>query len=110
MYSERIGALTLLCANGNEADRCMSQLKVLACAMYLCPPKNGSRIVAEILRDSKLKEEWRTEVNSMANRIIKSRKELRTLLEKLDTKRSWSHITEQKGMFSYSGLTSQQVR
>ena len=86
-----------------------SQVKILARAMYSNPPIHGSRIVTTILKDSQLKKQWHSDVKEMAERIIKMRELLRKELEGLGSKHNWQHITDQIGMFCYSGLTPEQV-
>jgi aspartate aminotransferase len=77
--------------------------------MYSNPPIHGARIAATILNDATLNEQWLGEVNGMAERIIRMRALLKENLEKLGSKRDWSHITSQIGMFAYTGLTPAQM-
>lgn len=109
LYGERIGALTFLTNNSTEAEAVESQLKILVRPMYSNPPIYGARIVTTILSDPQLSTEWRGEVKGMANRIISMREKLVSYLKQHGSKRDWSHITNQIGMFCFSGLTPQQV-
>lgn len=87
----------------------MSQLKILIRGMYSSPPIHGSRIVASILGDAGLRAEWLAEVKEMADRIISVRQSLRSNLQKQGSSRQWQHITDQIGMFCYTGMTPEQV-
>jgi len=109
LYGERIGALSFVCQDAEEADRVESQLKILVRPMYSNPPVYGARIVANILGDAELTQLWRKEVKLMADRIIGMRTELVNNLKSLGSKRDWSHITNQIGMFCFTGLTPEQV-
>ena len=76
--------------------------------MYSNPPVHGARLVAEVLSDEFLKAQWLTECKSMADRIIEMRALLRSKLE-AGSNRPWNHITDQIGMFCFTGLTKDQV-
>lgn len=86
----------------------MSQIKILIRPMYSNPPIHGARIVAEILGDPTLKAEWLQDVKQMADRIISVRSTLRQNLKDLGSKQSWEHITDQIGMFCFTGMNPQQ--
>jgi aspartate aminotransferase, mitochondrial len=109
LYGERIGAFTLVTSSKDEAARTLSQLKILIRPMYSNPPINGARIVNEILSDPELRKEWLGDVKGMADRIISVRAKLRDNLEKNGSTRDWSHITNQIGMFCYTGLQPNEV-
>jgi len=109
LYGERIGALTVLCKDASEADRVESQLKILIRPMYSNPPVYGARVVSTILNDPELNKLWLKEVKVMADRIISMREKLVSNLKQHGSKRDWSHITKQIGMFCYTGLTPEQV-
>ncbi|XP_054006446.1 aspartate aminotransferase, mitochondrial [Hylaeus anthracinus] len=109
LYGERVGAFTLVTSSKDEADRTLSQLKILIRPMYSNPPINGARIVTEILGDSQLREQWLRDVKVMADRIISARQQLSGNLKKLGSSRSWIHITDQIGMFCYTGLKAPEV-
>lgn len=108
LYGERAGAFSLICADKDEADRTMSQIKILIRPMYSNPPIHGARLVAEILSDASLRTEWLADVKLMADRIISVRSTLQNNLKKLGSARNWSHITDQIGMFCFTGMNQQQ--
>ncbi|XP_057668418.1 aspartate aminotransferase, mitochondrial [Diorhabda carinulata] len=109
LYGERAGAFSIIGSSKDEADRIMSQIKILIRPMYSNPPINGARIVAEILSDPGLKSEWLPEVKGMADRIISVRNKLKENLKKEGSSRNWEHITNQIGMFCFTGMTPEQV-
>lgn len=109
LYGHRVGAATFICDSPDEKARVDSQLKILARAMYSSPPIQGARIVTTIMEDAELKNQWYTDVKEMAERIIDMRSSLRAELEKIGSTRDWSRITNQIGMFCYSGMTADQV-
>jgi aspartate aminotransferase len=109
LYGQRVGALSVVCENDTEAAAVESQLKLIARPIYSNPPLHGAQVVHTILSDPKLKAKWYTEVAGMAHRIIDMRTKLRDALEKLGSKHSWKHVTDQIGMFAYLGLTPEQV-
>merc|ERR1712196_568195 len=76
--------------------------------MYSSPPKQGAALVATVLGDETLKAQWKSELKLMSDRIVKMRTMLRGKLEELGTPGTWNHITDQIGMFSYTGLTPPQ--
>lgn len=86
-----------------------SQLKILIRPLYSNPPINGARIASTILNKPELHAQWLTEVRGMASRIIEMRELLKTNLEALGSKHDWSHITNQIGMFAYTGLKPDQM-
>jgi len=109
LYGERIGALSFVCKDAEEADRVESQMKILVRPIYSNPPVYGARIVANILGDPQLKSLWQKEVKQMADRIISMRTQLVDNLKALGSKKDWSHINKQIGMFCFTGLTPEQV-
>ncbi|ESQ51654.1 hypothetical protein EUTSA_v10017723mg, partial [Eutrema salsugineum] len=108
-YGQRVGCLSVLCADEKQAVTVKSQLQQLAKPMYSNPPLHGAQIVSTILGDPELKNPWLKEVKIMADRIIGMRTTLRESFEKLESPLSWEHVTKQIGMFCYSGLTPEQV-
>jgi aspartate aminotransferase len=109
LYGQRVGALSFLTATPQEAEAVESQLKILIRPMYSNPPLHGARIVSTILNDAQLNAQWRKEVKGMADRIITMRHRLVQHLKELGSKKDWSHIINQIGMFCFSGLNPQQV-
>lgn len=109
LYGERVGALSFVCEDPEESKRVLSQLKLIIRPMYSNPPIHGAMIVKNILSDDKLRNQWYQECAGMANRIISMRSLLRTSLENAGSSHSWQHITDQIGMFCFTGLSSEQV-
>ncbi|XP_002126101.2 aspartate aminotransferase, mitochondrial [Ciona intestinalis] len=109
LYGERAGAFTVVCADQEEAARVESQIKILIRPMYSNPPCNGARIASTVLTTPELREQWLVEVKGMADRIISMRQQLVDNLKKEGSTRDWSHITDQIGMFCYTGLNPDQV-
>lgn len=109
LYGERVGALSVLCRDKEEASRVLSQLKIVIRTNYSNPPTHGGQIAATILNTPELRALWEKELAGMRVRI----KEMRTaLVEKLKSKgvkRDFGFITQQVGMFSYSGLSKEQM-
>jgi len=100
LYGERIGALHVVTSSAQVADKVRSQLSVLARSEISNPPAHGARLVALILNDPELFEQWKLDIKTMAGRIIEMRKELyRLLTEELKTPGTWNHIIDQIGMF-----------
>lgn len=104
LYNERVGNLTLVVNDAKVIPAVRSQITLLIRANYSNPPNHGARIVGTVLNDPQLNEQWRGHIKTMADRIISMRKGLRERLEKLNTPGTWNHITDQIGMFSYTGL------
>lgn len=109
LYGQRIGCFSIMCSNAEEAERVESQMKLLARPMYSNPPLHGAAIVSTILGDDALKKQWYAEVKVMADRIINMRAALRKELEATGSSLSWNHVTDQIGMFCFSGMTGEQV-
>uniref|UniRef100_A0A914WD21 Aspartate aminotransferase n=1 Tax=Plectus sambesii TaxID=2011161 RepID=A0A914WD21_9BILA len=109
LYGERVGAFTVVCDSKDEADRVMSQLKILIRPMISNPPVHGARIAHLILSTPELRKQWLADVKGMADRIITMRKQLKENLAKEGSKKNWEHITDQIGMFCFTGMTPEQV-
>ncbi|KAF9354359.1 Aspartate aminotransferase, cytoplasmic [Mortierella sp. AD094] len=110
LYSERAGNLTVVAKTPEIKNRIESQIAKAQRAVISNPPAYGSRIVSVVLNNEKLYGEWETNLASMANRIIDMRKALYDELIKLGTPGKWNHIVDQIGMFSFTGLTTPQVK
>jgi len=104
LYNERAGNLTVVTKDSSVIPMFQSQMTLIIRAMYSNPPSHGVRIVQTVLSNPDLYQEWRDCIKIMANRIISVRSGLRSRLESLGTPGDWSHITDQIGMFSYTGL------
>jgi aspartate aminotransferase len=105
LYGERIGMLHVVCGTADHAKRVLSQLKLVIRPMYSSPPIHGAELVMRILGNAKRFESWKEELNSMSQRILDVRKLLRDGLEAKGTPGTWNHITDQIGMFSFTGLS-----
>jgi aspartate/tyrosine/aromatic aminotransferase len=108
LYGERVGMLHFVCTDRSRAEAVLSQLKLVVRPMYSSPPKQGAVLVTKVLEDPQLKAQWSSELKQMSERITKMRFLLRKKLEELGTPGTWNHITDQIGMFSYTGLTAPQ--
>jgi aspartate aminotransferase, cytoplasmic len=113
LYGERAGCFHLVAAPGAHASadtsRIASQLAILQRSEISNPPIYGARIASTILNSPELFAEWEDNLRTMSGRIISMRKALRAKLEDLGTPGTWSHITDQIGMFSFTGLSETQV-
>lgn len=109
LYNERVGALTLVAADADAAQRAFSQLKLCVRTSYSNPPSHGGAIVTTILGDPELRKMWESEVRAMCERINGMRELFVETLRGLGVKQDFSFIARQKGMFSFSGLTPEQV-
>ena len=109
LYGERIGATSVVAGTADEAARVLSQLKRVVRANYSNPPTTGADIVARILTTPELRKQWDDEVGGMRERIKAMRKALVDGIQKRVPGADFSFILRQRGMFSYSGLTKEQV-
>ncbi|GLU09884.1 hypothetical protein SLE2022_267190 [Rubroshorea leprosula] len=109
LYGERVGALSIVCKTADVATKVESQLKLVIRPMYSSPPIHGASIVATILKDSDMYNEWKVELKAMADRIISMRHQLFDALSAKGTPGDWSHIIKQIGMFTFTGLNGNQV-
>lgn len=109
LYSERVGTLTATGENREVATALLSQIKRVIRTMYSNPPRHGAAIVHTILAHQDLRTVWESELLTMRSRIADLRKNFVTTLNELTPERDFGYITQQRGMFSYSGLTRDQV-
>lgn len=109
LYGERVGAFSIVCESAEEKKRIDSQIKILVRPLYSNPPVHGARIASEILNNPELNKQWLGEVKGMADRIIEMRALLKKHLEELGSRHNWDHITNQIGMFAYTGLKPEQM-
>jgi aspartate aminotransferase len=110
LYRERTGVLHIVSATVPSADAIVTQLVRIARTLYSMPPDHGAAIVQEILTNDALRGSWADELGGMRNRIANLRKDLVARLEKSCPQRDFSFIERQRGMFSYLGVTTDQVR
>ena len=108
LYGERVGCLSVVCADRAAAEAVGSHLRGFARAAYSNPPSHGARIASRILNSESLSLQWATELRGMSSRIISMRYALRKELENMETPGVWKHITDQIGMFSFLGLSPAQ--
>ena len=109
LYGERVGALSVVCADQDEAGRVLSQLKRVVRTNYSNPPTHGAMLVSAVLATPALRAQWEEELAGMRQRIRAMREQLVDKLAARGVSRDFSFITRQRGMFSYTGLTAAQV-
>jgi len=109
LYNERVGALTLVAASAAAANAALSQIKSIIRANYSNPPAHGAKIVSTVLRSPELRADWEIEVAGMRGRIHQMRRRFVEELAALEVERDFSFIERQHGMFSFTGLTKDQV-
>ncbi len=109
LYGERVGALSIVADSAEEAGRVMSQLKLVIRTNYSNPPTHGATVVGLVLNTPELNALWQKELGEMRERIQLMRKLMVEQLAAKGAKRDFSFVAEQRGMFSYSGLTKEQV-
>ena len=109
LYGERVGALSVLCQSKEEADRVLSQLKLVIRTNYSNPQIHGGTVVATVLNTPALRAQWEQELTEMRVRIKDMRLKLVEGLKAAGVKQDMSFITSQIGMFSYSGLSKEQM-
>ncbi|MFN4004845.1 MAG: amino acid aminotransferase [Hylemonella sp.] len=110
LYGERVGALSVLCDSKEEADRVLSQLKIVIRTNYSNPPTHGGAVVAAVLNDPELRALWEQELAGMRQRIKLMREKLVQGLKAAGVQQDMSFMTQQIGMFSYSGLSKEQMQ
>ncbi|QEG38873.1 amino acid aminotransferase [Roseimaritima ulvae] len=109
LYSERVGALTLVAAEADAATASLSQLKRLVRANYSNPPRHGAAIVATVLGDAELTSQWHDELAQMRQRIATMRQQFVERMRATGVDRDFQFLLNQNGMFSFSGLNPMQV-
>ncbi len=109
LYGERVGGLSVLCSDKEEAGRVLSQLKIVIRTNYSNPPTHGGAVVAAVLNNPELRALWEKELGEMRVRIKAMRQKLVDGLKAAGVQQDMSFITQQIGMFSYSGLNKDQM-
>ncbi|MCX7226557.1 MAG: aspartate/tyrosine/aromatic aminotransferase [Burkholderiales bacterium] len=109
LYGERVGALSVLCDTKDEASRVLSQLKIVIRTNYSSPPSHGGAVVAAVLSKPEWRALWESELGGMRTRIKAMRQKLVDGLKAAGVQQDMSFITSQIGMFSYSGLSRDQM-
>jgi len=110
LYGERVGAFSLVTASPEEAARVLSQLKRIVRTNYSNPPGHGSQLVTAVLNSPELRAQWEQELGGMRDRIKRMRLELVSKIKQRAPRADFGFILAQRGMFSYSGLTKEQVQ
>ena len=110
LYGERVGALSVVTSSPEEATRVLSQVKRIVRTNYSNPPTHGSQIVATVLANSQLRNLWDRELGAMRDRIKEMRKQLVESIHSRVPDSDFGFVLKQRGMFSYSGLSKDQVR
>ncbi len=109
LYNERVGAFTLVAENSDIAATALTQVKSIIRTLYSNPASHGGATVATVLNDPQLRQEWENELTEMRERIKKMRHLFVQLLKEYGAKQDFGFIMEQNGMFSFSGLSAEQV-
>jgi aromatic-amino-acid transaminase len=109
LYGERVGGLSIVCESAEESSRVLGQLKATVRRNYSSPPNFGAQIVARVLNDAALKASWLAEVEAMRLRILDMRKALVQVLSTALPGQNFDYLLKQRGMFSYTGLSAEQV-
>lgn len=109
LYGERVGGLSVVCESADAAARVLGQLKAAVRRNYSSPPSHGAQLVQSVLGDAELRQSWMDEVEAMRCRIIAMRTALVDALEQTLPGRDFSYLLRQRGMFSYTGLSAEQV-
>ncbi|KAA0718242.1 Aspartate aminotransferase, cytoplasmic [Triplophysa tibetana] len=109
LYNERVGNLTVVAKDQDKLNHVLSQMEKIVRITWSNPPSQGARLVAITLNSPELFAEWKDNVKTMADRVLLMRAQLKEKLKSLGTPGTWEHITEQIGMFSFTGLNPKQV-
>ncbi len=109
LYGERVGGLSVVCEDQDAAGRVLGQLKATVRRIYSSPPNFGAQVVATVLGDDELKAEWLAEVEAMRTRILSMRQTLVDVLKEAVPGHNFGYLLQQRGMFSYTGFSAQQV-
>lgn len=110
MYRERVGGLSIVTGSEKEAAAVLSQIKRVVRTIYSSPPSYGAQLVGIVLNDPELRSMWVKELDEMRTRIGEMRQLFSARLKEIVPGRDFSFITRQRGMFSYSGLTAQNMK
>ncbi|MBD2797342.1 aspartate/tyrosine/aromatic aminotransferase [Xenorhabdus sp. 18] len=109
LYGERVGGLSIICEDTKAAEHVLGQLKAGVRRIYSSPPNFGAQIVARVLANPELKNQWLDEVERMRLRILEMRTVLVNALQKALPEKNFDHLLRQRGMFSYTGFSQAQV-
>ncbi|KLU14412.1 MULTISPECIES: amino acid aminotransferase [Xenorhabdus] len=109
LYGERVGGLSVICGDAKVAEHVLGQLKATVRRIYSSPPNFGAQIVARVLSNPELKNQWLDEVERMRLRILEMRTVLVSALQQALPEKNVDHLLKQRGMFSYTGFSQAQV-
>ncbi|WP_350587954.1 amino acid aminotransferase [Psychrobacter sp. 78a-MNA-CIBAN-0178] len=109
LYGERVGGPSVVCPTVDETERVFGQLNFIVRRIYTSPPSHGGRVVDIVMNDEELYQQWVGEVYGMRDRIKAMRLKLKSVLESKLPERNFDYITRQNGMFSFTGLTVEQI-
>lgn len=109
LYGERVGGLSVVCEDADATARVLGQLKAAVRRNYSSPPNFGAQVVATVLNDDALAASWLAEVERMRVRILEMRQVLVDVLKAEMPERNFDYLLQQRGMFSYTGLSAAQV-
>ncbi|KNZ34168.1 MAG: aromatic amino acid aminotransferase [Methylibium sp. NZG] len=109
VYGERCGALSVACPDAKQAVNVLGQLKFTVRRNYSSPPIHGGQVAATVLTDPALRAVWEAELGSMRERILAMRKKLHAVMQAKVPGRNFDYFLTQRGMFSYTGLSAEQV-
>ena len=109
LYGERAGAYSVITGSEAEKDIVMSRIKQIARPIYSNPPVHGARIVDIVLGDETLTSMWHQDLRDMSGRMQEMRHGLVDALKKLGNEHNWTHVTDQIGMFAFTGLNQDMV-
>jgi len=109
LYGERVGGLSVVCEDSETAGRVLGQLKATVRRNYSSPPNFGAQVVSAVLNSAELKASWLAEVEAMRTRILEMRQALVNVLKQEMPDGNFDYLLQQRGMFSYTGLSAAQV-
>jgi aromatic-amino-acid transaminase len=109
LYGERVGALSVVCPDAEQAALVLGQMKAIIRRNYSSPPQHGALIAALVMADPGLRKQWEADVKAMRERILSVRTLLHDALAALLPSKDFSYLLKQHGMFSYTGFSKQQV-
>lgn len=110
LYGQRVGTFSVVCENSAEATQVTSQLATVARNTWSNPPRYGSDLAKSVLANQETYNQWLADMQLMSSRIITMRKSLVQNLKQLGNPHDWSHITNQIGMFAFTGLAKEQCQ
>ncbi len=109
LYGERVGALSVVCPDAEQAELVLGQMKAIVRRNYSSPPLHGGQIAALVMTDPGMRKQWEADVKAMRERILSVRASLHDALKALLPGEDFSYVLTQRGMFSYTGFSKQQV-